>query len=126
MELSTSKTTSKLWNQTKRNASHSKKKKEFLLTLEDVRNLYDNNKCCTISGINLTMLGYQNEGINIYNMSIDRINSDKGYTIDNIQSVCAIINFMKSDSTNNFFINMCNTIGSFNSDKILNIINHVD
>jgi hypothetical protein len=33
------------------------------------------------------------------NISIDRIDSNKGYTKDNIQLVCAYVNIMKSDKS---------------------------
>ena len=45
--------------------------------------------------------------INKMNISIDRINSDLGYTKDNIQLVSAMINRMKSDLTSKEFIDFC-------------------
>ena len=51
-----------------------------------------------MTGEKLTFIAYTDNGqINDYNLSIDRIDSNKGYTIDNIQLVGAIINIMKND-----------------------------
>lgn len=44
------------------------------------------------------------------NVSIDRIDSDKGYTIDNVQLVCMAVNQMKSDLTNEELMYFCNNI----------------
>ena len=38
-------------------------------------------------------------GRNHYNISIDRIDSTKGYTKDNVQLVCAQVNMMKAEMT---------------------------
>ena len=48
------------------------------------------------------------------NISIDRINSDLGYTKDNIQLVSAMINRMKSDLTSKEFIDFCSIISNYN------------
>ena len=52
---------------------------------------------CALSGEILIKIALEDKGINKYNVSIDRINSSKGYTKDNIQLVGAIINIMKND-----------------------------
>lgn len=39
----------------------------------------------------------QGSGRHLKNMSIDRIDPNKGYTKDNVQLVCAQVNMMKSD-----------------------------
>lgn len=39
--------------------------------------------------------------------SIDRIDSSKGYTFDNIQIVCAVVNFAKNDQPQEVFDAMC-------------------
>lgn len=44
------------------------------------------------------------------NVSVDRIDSKKGYTRDNVQLVCMAINQMKSDLDNNTFYNLCKAV----------------
>ena len=48
--------------------------------------------------------------INDYNISIDRKDSSKGYTKDNIQLVGAIINIMKNDIDEKDFLLFVSTI----------------
>lgn len=115
----------KLWNNTKHTAKNSSKPKEFNITVDDIIKIYDDHSICTISGVKLTMIGYQNKGINLFNMSIDRINSNIGYNPNNIQLVCAIVNLMKWDSNNKEFIDMCEKIAIFNNYKIQQLIKEV-
>ncbi len=42
-----------------------------------------------------------------YGLSLDRINSKKGYTQDNIQLLCNIINLMKNEYHQDIFIHLC-------------------
>lgn len=51
---------------------------------------------CAITGQDLTFIK-KTDGKKIHtNLSIDRIDSSKGYDLNNIQYVCAIVNVMKS------------------------------
>lgn len=89
-----------IFNCCKQNAK--KRKIQFAITVQDIDTLYKKqNGLCAITGISLTH-DYMKERteddshiINKHNMSIDRINNNKGYTPDNIQLVCAIINRLK-------------------------------
>lgn len=72
------------------------KKLGFDLDLEWILNEYNKrNGCCSLTGIRFTLLNndpgkrYQFP----YSPSIDRIDSNKGYTKDNCRLVCAIVNF---------------------------------
>ena len=47
---------------------------------------------------------------NKYNLSIDRIDSSKGYTKDNIQLVCSAANMMKGYMEYNELIQFCKAI----------------
>lgn len=77
---------------------------EFAITINEVFNmLAKQSGRCALSGILLSADGP-------YGWSIDRIDPSKGYTIDNIQIVAGIINFMKSDLSMSTFISMCNLI----------------
>ena len=63
---------------------------------------------CVISKIKMT---YEfDNGRNPYNISIDQINPNNGYTEDNIQLVCMAVNQLKSDFTKDVIINLCKEI----------------
>ena len=48
-----------------------------------------------------------------YNFSVDRIDSSKGYSMDNIQLVLLRINLAKHTMSNDKFIDMCNQVTEF-------------
>lgn len=83
----------------------------FNLTLEDLRDVLEgqNNKCV------FTGLEFNDENI----ISLDRIDSTKGYEKDNVQLVTIRANKMKSDMTDKEFINYCKLIAEHNKE-----INH--
>jgi transposase-like protein len=90
--------------------------KAFLLEL------YDKQKgICNISGEYMTLRDNQLKNPTL--ISIDRINSDIGYTKENIQLVCWEINRMKMDKTEKEFIYWCNIITTYQNDKNKNNIN---
>ena len=75
---------------------------EFHITLEDIQNKYEQqNKCCALSGIPVVW------GLNA---SVDRIDSNKHYTVNNIQIVVNIINIMKRDIPEDVFVFLCKQI----------------
>nr|QBK92908.1 MAG: uncharacterized protein LCPAC403_00420 [Pithovirus LCPAC403] len=53
--------------------------------------------------------------VNQYNLSIDRIDSSKGYIEDNIQLVCAGYNFMKLDIEQSVVTKICKDITEYQS-----------
>jgi len=63
---------------------------------------------CAISGIKMTSLLY--EGHIKTNVSIDRVDSNKGYSKSNIQLVCSIVNKMKLDMTKEELMFYCKEI----------------
>ena len=64
---------------------------------------------CALTGIKLTCL--RANGIKFKtNASIDRINSDLGYNVDNIQLVCSVVNSLKSNLTNHEYIRWCKKV----------------
>lgn len=68
------------------------------LSLDFLENLYNSqNGLCAISQETLTFI--QNGGRVPTNISIDRIDSSKGYEPDNVQLVCNRINQMKNEGT---------------------------
>ena len=71
-----------------------KKGKPLELVFDDLMNLWNNQRgLCALTGIKMT---HKSEGI--YNGSIDRIDSSKGYTVDNIQLVTKIAQTIKWDN----------------------------
>jgi len=85
------------------------------------------DKKCAISGINLQLnprWSKQNQGKHvdiIQNASLDRINSNEGYTKENIQWVHKDINMMKGSMNEIDFISFCKQVYLKNSNKELNL-----
>jgi hypothetical protein len=89
----------------------------FNMTLQEWIYVYNKQEgLCAESGIkmlyNLTE-NYKNNELakpNLYNISPDQIVPGKGYTKDNLQFVCQIINQMKSDLPTETFRHICGEI----------------
>lgn len=82
---------------------------EFNLTLEYLDTLLKNQKMkCALTGIELTT-DYKN-----LTASLDRISSDKGYIIGNVQWVHKDINMMKKHYDEEYFIKMCKLVANHN------------
>lgn len=82
---------------------------EFAITPEQVWELFisQNRKCAyTRLELKFSTLSCGNDG----NASLDRIDSSKGYTIDNVQWVHKDINIMKMDLSKEKFIDYCRLI----------------
>ena len=62
---------------------------------------------CALSGIEIRF--------EIGNLSLDRIDSSKGYSKDNVQFVYRQINFMKNKMKDSDFIEICKSVASYNS-----------
>lgn len=70
------------------------KELDFDLTVEFLKELWDLQEGkCAISGIPMTYI--MTEGRQHFNVSIDKINPNLGYTQNNIQLVCSAVNTMK-------------------------------
>jgi hypothetical protein len=73
------------------------------ITIEDIEELYEIQEGkCALSGQELS---FTYNDLNI--ISIDRIDSDKGYTKDNIQLTTSIVNQAKSNLSDEVFQEMC-------------------
>lgn len=82
---------------------------QFSLTLAFLKELWDKQKGkCAISGINMTY--NLREGRVPTNVSIDKIDHTKGYTMNNIQLVCMACNQMKNDLSEEELYNFCKAI----------------
>jgi hypothetical protein len=93
---------------------------EFSITLEQMSDLLEQQKeCCAITNLPIKA-DTSKRRIELRKnntASLDRINSDKGYTIDNVQWVHKDINFMKQQFSMEYFVEMCQ--------KVVNHSNHL-
>lgn len=81
---------------------------EFTLTYETASYvLIGQNFKCAILGINFDFKFSSEFSFSPYGISIDRIDSKRGYTPDNIQFVCAIVNMAKGQFPQEIFDMMC-------------------
>ena len=99
------------------NAKKSAKKRgqEFSLGIIDVVDFWHNQKMiCAYSGIEMTL-----EAGKLNTVSIERINSNIGYTKENTILVCQAINRMKSDFSYEDFYFLCSSVTQFlGNDKL--------
>ena len=72
------------------------KSREHSITLEDIKDLYPVDGKCPVFGFNLE---FNDAGFRETSPSIDRIDSDKGYTKDNIQIISWKANRLKAYAT---------------------------
>jgi hypothetical protein len=77
------------------------------ITVKEIWDLFiKQDRKCALSGLPLTISNSSR-----YNdASVDRIDSSKGYTIDNVQWVHKHINFMKRTYSQEYFIEMCKKV----------------
>lgn len=77
---------------------------DFDLTIEEISDQYESqNKLCAFTGIPLKF------GVDA---SVDRIDSEHGYDINNIQIVHKDLNMMKKDMPNEVFIAWCKLVAN--------------
>lgn len=99
----------KYWSSVKRAALNRGLK--FEISMEMVWTLYEKQQHkCALSGIDILF----DFDFNKRTASIDRINNDLGYTLDNIQLVHKEINIMKNKFEQKKFINYCKRIANKN------------
>lgn len=94
-----------------RSANGSKGRKKIILSItkEEAWQLFlKQNRKCALSGIELTFPIKSKD--RSYTASLDRIDSSKGYTLDNVQWVHKDINIMKNKFNQTHFINFCKLI----------------
>ena len=90
--------------------------KQLEITVEDIWNLFlQQNKKCALTGLELTF-PVKNTAIENKKStaSLDRIDSSKGYVIDNVQWVHKSINLMKNIYSQEYFIDMCKLVANNN------------
>ena len=86
-----------------------KKGLDFDIDLDFMYYLWNKQKgLCNISKLPMTFFFKNNH--RKYNLSVDRIDSTRGYTKDNVQLVCDVVNRMKLDLSMKEFVTLCKTI----------------
>lgn len=90
-----------------------RKNKEFNISETDLFDLWGKQEgLCAYT--KLPMLATSNQ---FNTVSLDRIDSSKGYVVGNIQLVCAAINKMKQEYSEELFIQLCHCVAQNNSIK---------
>jgi hypothetical protein len=90
------------------------RKIEFDITIEDLWELFlRQDKKCALSGLEIKFSKVRKDSSG-KTISLDRIDSSKGYTKDNIQFVHKHINIMKNNFDQDYFISLCNNIVNHN------------
>ena len=102
--------------------NHAVRRKRHLgcdIDLIYLMNLYEKQEGkCAISGVEMTyMAGFGRTSTNI---SIDRIDSSKGYLRGNVQFVCDVVNRMKQDMAQKELYDWCEKILRFANGKLQN------
>jgi hypothetical protein len=101
--------------------THRSKKanREVEITAKDIYDLWiKQDKKCALSGLPIdftnTNLGTPDKPWSKYDLictaSLDRIDSNKGYTIDNTQLVHKDVNMIKKEYDQNYFLSLCKLI----------------
>jgi hypothetical protein len=87
--------------------------KEFNLFPDDLLELWKKQDGkCAYTGLPMTASSNQ-----FHTVSLDRIDSSKGYVVDNIQLICAVVNKMKMDLKEETFIHFCHLVSQQNKNK---------
>lgn len=101
----------------KQRAEAARRNYSWELEKEFVDQLFKNNKQCKLSGLPLIAEINHPDA-----PSIDRIDNNKGYSIDNVQLVSQRVNKAKSTMTDEEFIIMCCNVAINNKQIFENII----
>lgn len=84
------------------------RKLEFNVTVKELWDLFEKqNKKCNLTGISISLFIDRNGK---RTASLDRIDNNKGYTIDNIQWIHKDVNYMKRTLSQEQLIKYCNLI----------------
>jgi hypothetical protein len=90
-------------------------RQEMKTFLYELLNIKQKGKCA-LSGLSIVTANTNNGDMHgETTASLDRIDSKKGYTVDNVQWVHKDINWMKLNHDQNYFIKLCKTIAEYSS-----------
>ena len=88
-----------------------KKKLEHTLTFNFLKDLLEKSAYkCALTGQMMNLRSDGRKKANAFKCSLDRIDSEKGYTEDNVRFVCWAVNQMKADRTDEEFKFWINTL----------------
>lgn len=71
------------------------------------------NYRCAMTGFPLTRTGEQGD----HDLSIDRVDSDRGYEKDNVVLVCNRVNMMKNTKSLDMFVWWCKAVANYDQDR---------
>ena len=84
------------------------------LTLQDLKDVWESqNGTCCYTGIKLNEWSEKKSKNSFYTASLDRIDSKKGYTKENVQFISKNVNFMKNNMLHEETIELCKIIADF-------------
>ena len=90
---------------------------QFDLDLPYLKELWESqNGKCVITGVDLNLSPSSNKN---YQASLDRIDSSKGYTEDNVQWIHKDVNFLKQDFSEKELLEWCQKLIDHRNKKIL-------
>lgn len=107
-----------MFNRIKENAKF--RKLEFLLTVEYLDKIFkQQNERCALSGISISFNkpGYARNKNLKGNVSLDRIDSSKGYVEGNVQWVDKNVNIAKQALTDEQFVELCKNVVKYQNEK---------
>jgi hypothetical protein len=96
------------------------KKRKFNIAVEDIYNLWiKQNKKCALSGLDISFKNVNTKKTRhrfdlVCTASLDRIDSKKDYTLDNVQLVHKDINMIKKEYDQDYFISLCKLVAKIN------------
>lgn len=92
---------------------------EITLTIEQAWELYiKQDKLCALTGVPIVFMPGAGNKRNLTTASLDRIDPNKGYTIDNVHWIHKKINIMKNSFDNAEFIDWCHRVANHTSHHI--------
>lgn len=76
----------------------------FSLTNQDIEDMMvKGDMKCSLTGLSMNLESSGRKKANAFKCSLDRIDSNLGYTLDNVRLVCWAVNQMKADRTDEEF-----------------------
>lgn len=105
------------WHRVRQGAKN--RKIVLQISIEDAWNQYiKQDKKCALSGIPIYMCtsdALNRSDLSTQTASLDRIDSKKGYVVDNIQWTHKDINIIKMDLDQDYFITLCKQVANYNN-----------